>query len=88
MRILRLLFPIKLENLLNSRIRIERINSIKLKSDPTITLNKTITKNSLSLYTKIFTKTIELSCNYIIKIKIKKINNNLESILISNIDLH
>jgi hypothetical protein len=42
----------------------------------------------LFLCTKIFTKIIRLSYNYIIKIRIKKINNNLECILINNIDLY
>ncbi len=38
MRILRSFHSIKLGNLSNSRIKIERINSIKLKSNLTITL--------------------------------------------------
>ncbi len=39
MRILRLLYFIKLENLFNSRIKIKQINLIKLKFNLTITLN-------------------------------------------------
>jgi len=42
----------------------------------------------LSLYTKIFSKTIELFCNYTIKTRIKKINYKLEYILINNINLY
>ncbi len=38
MRILRSSYSIKLENLLNSRIRIEQVNLIKLKLNLTITL--------------------------------------------------
>jgi len=40
MRILRSSYFVKLENLSNIRIRIERINSIELKFDSTITLIK------------------------------------------------
>jgi len=43
-RILRSLHLVKLENLFDSRIKIERINSIELKLDPTITLRFLILK--------------------------------------------
>jgi len=39
-RILRSSHPIGLGNLPNSRIKVERVNSIELKLDPTITLQK------------------------------------------------
>lgn len=42
----------------------------------------------MSSYTKIFIKTIELFCNYTIKTSIKKINYNLEYILINNKNLY
>ncbi len=44
----------------------------------------------MSICTKIFTKTIKLSCNYIIKIKIKikTIKNKLEYIFIEDVDLY
>jgi hypothetical protein len=37
-RILRSLYSVELENLLDLRIKIERVNSIELKFDPMITL--------------------------------------------------
>jgi hypothetical protein len=43
-RILRSLHLVKLENLFDSRIKIERINSIELKLDSTITLRFLILK--------------------------------------------
>lgn len=42
MRILRLSYLVKLENLFNLRIKIKRINSIKLKLDLIITLTNNI----------------------------------------------
>ncbi len=39
---MRLIYSIRLELLLDPRIKIEQVNSIELKLDPTITLKKTI----------------------------------------------
>jgi len=49
-RILRSLHLVKLENLFDSRIKIERINSIKLKLDLTITLVYSYLSNLISFF--------------------------------------
>ncbi len=59
-RILRSFHSIKLGNLLDSRIKIERVNSIKLKLDSTITLiiyiksNILLNKKSIYCFVTIF----------------------------------
>jgi len=69
-RILRSLHLVELGNLLNSRIRVEQVNSMKLKLDPTIILIK--------LYLFLIAKFVNLS-NLIIKFIVTLFYNNLNN---------
>jgi len=81
-RILRSSYLVKLENLLDLKIKIERVNSIELKLDSTITLTRNIVKLELVYYSNynllIYSRAIILfSLKVIVKLKDKSLDFSL-----------